>query len=298
MDLHQLKIFSAVYKKRSFSKASEEVNLTQPTVSDHIKTLEEELNCKLFDRLGRSILPTDEADKIYPSVIELIERAEQIREIISISRSKIDGDIFVGASNIPGIYLLPSMIVSFNKIYKDINFSVTISDSHDIYEKILNQEILIGLVGSLINDESIKYEPFYDDKLILVASTKFDFPDSINPIALKTIPLVLRERGSGTRRETEEIFKKNRIDINKINIVSTFGSTEAIKEAIKAGMGCSILSQISVKDEILTGLFKEIPIKGINMLRKFYIAYHIKRSLPNRYEIFKKYLLDNKGVLK
>ncbi|MCX8069700.1 MAG: selenium metabolism-associated LysR family transcriptional regulator, partial [Thermodesulfovibrionales bacterium] len=265
MDLHQLKIFLAVYKKRSFSKASEEVNLTQPTVSDHIKTLEEEINCRLFDRLGRTILPTTEADKIYPLVVELIERAEQIRELISVSRSTLEGDLLIGASNIPGIYLLPSIIVSFKKIYKDINFSVKISDSQDIYEKILNQELFVGLVGALINDDSIKYEPFYDDKLVLVASTRFDFPDVVTSNSLKSLPIILRERGSGTRKETEEIFRKNRIDLNKINVVSTFGSTEAIKEAIKSGMGCSVLSQISVRDEIATGLFKEIPIKGVNM---------------------------------
>ncbi|HIJ59212.1 MAG TPA: LysR family transcriptional regulator, partial [Nitrospirae bacterium] len=125
--MHQLNIFMTVYKNKSFSKASEVVNLTQPTVSDHIKALEEELNCKLFDRLGRTIVPTTEADKIYPLVIDLLERAENIKETVALSKSNVDGEIVIGASNIPGIYLLPSFIMSFKKIYMNVDFSVKIS---------------------------------------------------------------------------------------------------------------------------------------------------------------------------
>ncbi|HIJ60960.1 MAG TPA: hypothetical protein HPP56_10195, partial [Nitrospirae bacterium] len=207
--------------------------------------------------------------------------------------SNVDGEIVIGASNIPGIYLLPSFIMSFKKIYMNVDFSVKISDSQDIYEKIINQEIILGLVGSVINDDFIKYEPFFGDRLILVASTKSDFPQEISKNSLYNLPLILRERGSGTRMETEMFFRKHRIDINKINVVSTFSSTEAIKEAIKAGMGFSIMSEISVRDEIKTGLFREIMINGLKMERIFYIVQHVKRTLPNRYSLFKDYLIKN-----
>ncbi len=287
MDLHQLKIFVFVYKHRSFSKASEEINLTQPTVSDHIRSLEEELKCRLFDRLGRSIIPTAEADLIYPKAVDLIERSETIKELIFQSKDRIGGEIVIGASTIPGTYLLPNFIKTFKALYPEVTFHVLIADSSGVYEKLINHDILMGMMGVVIEDEALLYEPFYDEELVLVSSPSLNYPTEIKPEAMKNIPFVLREPGSGTRKETENIFKKVRINYKDINVVSTLGSTEAVREAVKAGLGCSVLSALAVKDELRHGLVKKIAIKGVQMKRKLYIVTHRKRSVPKRYELFK-----------
>ncbi len=122
MDIHQLKIFVSVYKNKSFSRASEQLYLTQPTISDHIKALEEEFGCKLFDRLGRTILPTREADALYGHAVEIIEKADAVKEIIGHFKKEPAGELIIGASTIPGTYLLPSVMAAFQKKYPSISF--------------------------------------------------------------------------------------------------------------------------------------------------------------------------------
>ena len=115
MDIHHLRVFASVFKNRSFSKASEELHLTQPTISNHIKALEDEFDCKLFDRLGRTILPTKEAEVLYSHSIELIERTNNLREAIGLIKKDISGKLIIGASTIPGVYLLPGFMSEFRK---------------------------------------------------------------------------------------------------------------------------------------------------------------------------------------
>src|SRR5512143_3620760 len=115
MDIHHLRVFTTVFRNRSFSKASEELHLTQPTVSDHVKALEDELHCRLFDRLGRSIIPTKEADLLYSHSAELIEKADALKELIGQSKNTITGELNVGASTIPGTYVIPRIIADFTK---------------------------------------------------------------------------------------------------------------------------------------------------------------------------------------
>ncbi len=136
MDIHHLKVFSSVFKNKSFSKASEELFLTQPTISNHIKALEDELGCNLFDRLGRSIMPTKEAEVLYNLSIELIEKINSIREAIANIKKEIAGNLLIGASSIPGVYLIPGIIAGFKKNHPAVSFQIIISDSMDISERI------------------------------------------------------------------------------------------------------------------------------------------------------------------
>src|SRR4030042_1518339 len=196
VDIHQLKVFASVFKNRSFSRASEELHLTQPTISDHVKTLEEELECKLFDRLGRTIIPTKEAEVLYSHAVEIIEKINVTKDMLGRLKKEITGELVVGASTIPGTYLMPSLIK------KDV---LTLRD-------------------------------------------------------LVKFPMVLREEGSGTRKELEKILEGEGITLEDIKIAGIFGSTDAIKQAVKAGLGFSVLSKLSVAAELKYRLLKEIKL--------------------------------------
>jgi DNA-binding transcriptional LysR family regulator len=290
MDIHQLRVFTSVYKNRSFSKASEELYLTQPTISDHIKTLEEELDCKLFDRLGRTIIPTKEAEVLYSHALEIIERANTLKEVINQTKKEIKGELIIGASTIPGTYLLPSIMAAFQKKYPPVSFKIFISDSREIVDKVSKHELLLGIVGAKIGDEQTNYIPFIEDELIVISSP---FLINNNTITLKELiqfPMVIREEGSGTRRETEKILDGKGLSLSDIKIGGIFGSTDAIKQAVKSGMGFSILSRFSVIDEIRHKTLKEIKLTDIQMKRKFYIVAHKKRTLPFLYNSFLEYL--------
>ncbi|MCX8027761.1 MAG: selenium metabolism-associated LysR family transcriptional regulator [Thermodesulfovibrionales bacterium] len=291
MDLHQLKVFVSVYKNRSFSKASEEIYLTQPTISDHIKSLEEELNCKLFDRLGRVTLPTPDADNLYPHVVDLLEKADNLKEIIQKGRNEVEGDIMIGASTIPGTYLLPQIMLSFKTTHPKVNFNVIIGDSSGIQEMVKKQDIYIGLIGAKMNSDRIVYEPFTHDELVLVAAKDYPVADSISKDDIRSLPLIIRESGSGTRKETEDFLSKLKIKISDLNIVMTLGSTEAVKEAVKAGLGCAVLSSFATSECLQFGVLKTINIEGLQMRRNFYIITHKKRELPKRYDLMRQHIL-------
>ncbi|MDI6728701.1 MAG: selenium metabolism-associated LysR family transcriptional regulator [Thermodesulfovibrionales bacterium] len=290
MDIHQLRVFASVFKNKSFSKASEELYLTQPTVSDHVKSLEEELNCKLFDRLGRSIIPTKEAEVLYSHAMEIIEKVNNIKDIIGQFKKEITGELVIGASTIPGTYLMPSIIAKFRKMYPSISFQILISDSRGIVEKISRHELLLGIVGARLANSQITYMPFLEDELIVVSSPVLTKNRQLTLKEMMKLPIVLREDGSGTRRETEKILEDKGVSLEDIKVAGIFGSTDAIKQAVKTGLGVSILSRLSVKDELKYGIFREIKLSDIQMKRKFYIVTHKKRTLPAAYNLFLEHL--------
>jgi len=193
MDIHQLKVFISVFKNRSFSRASEELYLTQPTISNHIKTLEEDFNCKLFDRLGRAIIPTREAEVLYSHSIELIEKADTLKEAIGEIRKDLTGKLIVGASTIPGVYLLPGIMSEFQKKYSSTSFQILISDSRGIINSVSKHEILLGIVGAKLGNDHIKYTPFVEDELIAVSSLSFRGSHLMKFAELVKLPMVVRE---------------------------------------------------------------------------------------------------------
>lgn len=291
MDLHRLKIFVSVFKHRSFSKASQELSLTQPTVSDHIQTLEKELKCRLFDRLGRTILPTKEAEILNLYAAEVIEKVEALKEALGNLHKEVEGELVLGASTIPGTYLIPSLLASFQKRFPSVSFQVLISDSRGIVEKVTQHELLIGIVGSEIRGPQIDSIPLMEDKLVVVASPSLIQKAAVSLQDLLRYPVILREEGSGTLRETERILEKEGISFEAFKVAGVFSSTDAVKQGVKAGLGISILSKISVIEDLKQGTLREIKIRGLQMKRRFFLITHKKRALPPAYRAFLEHVL-------
>jgi DNA-binding transcriptional LysR family regulator len=297
MDIHQLRVFASVFRNKSFSKASEELHLTQPTVSNHIKALEDEFGTKLFDRLGRTIIPTKEAEVLYSHSLEIIERAKTLKEAVGEMKKDLTGKLVIGASTIPGVYLMPRMMTGFQKKFPAISFQILISDSRGIAESVLKHELLIGIVGAKLENDQARYVPFVEDELIAVSSPSFTNNDMIPLKELLMLPIVLREEGSGTRRETERFLESKGLSLGSMHISGIFGSTDAVKQAVKAGLGVSILSRFSVADELKYKVLKEIKLTDIQMKRRFYIVTHKKRTLPRLYETFMKHIMAESNNL-
>lgn len=291
MDLHQLRVFTSVFRNKSFSRASEELRLTQPTVSDHIKALEEELRCRLFDRLGRRILPTAEAEVLFTHACELLDRASAIKDALAQLKRDLSGDLVIGASTVPGTYLLPSLMASFQERYPSVTFQIVIADSRKIIERILSHDLLLGVVGARLEDARLDYRPFTDDELTVIASPRLVRDESVTFGQLLGYPFVMREEGSGTRREFEKIVEQKGGGIRGIRIAGVFGSNDAVKQAVKAGLGVSILSRLSVAEEIKFSTLKEIRIKNLRLLRSFHVVSHRRRSLPPAYSLLADHIL-------
>lgn len=291
MDIHQLRVFTSVFKNRSFSRASEALHLTQPTISNHIKALEDEFACKLFDRMGRTIIPTKEAEVLYGKSTEIIEKADALKEALGQLKKETTGKLVIGASTIPGVYLMPRIMTEFQKKYPAISFQILIADSGGIIDSISKHELLLGIVGAKLGNDQIDYIPFVEDELIVVSAPLKTEKSSMTLRELVDLPMVFREEGSGTRREVEKFLESKGISFNHMKIAGIFGSTDAVKQAVKAGLGVSILSKFSVADELEHKLLVEIRLTDIHMKRNFYIVTHKKRTLPRLYDLFLKHIL-------
>ena len=297
MDIHKFKVFASVFRHKNFSKASKELNLTQPTISSHIKILEEEFDLKLFERMGRTVIPTKQAEVLYEHVMEIIKSADILKKAVKAVSKDTRGRLVIGASTIPGVYLIPGIMSKLKEEYPSISFQVLISDSREIIESIAGHDLLLGIVGAKFDNDQIKYLPFVEDELIAVASPSLIKNNHMTLKDLVKLPMVLREEGSGTRRETEKLLESKGISLKDISITGIFGSTDAVKQAVKAGLGASILSKFSVADELKYKILEEIKLTDTKMKRRFYFVTHKKRTLPRLYDAFLERLLISSGLV-
>ncbi|MFV0438369.1 MAG: selenium metabolism-associated LysR family transcriptional regulator [Desulfopila sp.] len=292
IETRHLQIFTAVYTSRSFTKAAESLHTSQPTISEHIRNLEMRLNCQLFDRLGRSILPTQEAELLYPRARAILEDLRKLEDDLAMAGRTVAGELIIGASTIPGAYILPAIAAAFKHQHPAISFEIRIEDSARVVAAMLANELLLGIVGAKTVARNIEYIPFTDDELILVCAGENPMPRTIALETLRELPFILRENGSGTRKSTETFLGRKKIDIDQLQVVAILGSSTAAKEAVKADLGVSIISRHAVSDELAAGTVREIEIHDLQMSRLLYIAVAAKRTLPHHYQIFLDYLKD------
>ena len=290
MELHHLRIFLSVFNNRSFSKAALALHLAQPTISEHIKSLERELNCTLFERLGKKIIPTREADALYNHALDIVEKADSFKGVLGRLQKEITGELIVGASTIPGTYLLPKLMNDFKRKHPGVSFQVRVGDSREIIQQVGSHQVLLGIVGSKIADAQINYTPFLEDELIIVAAPSFIKSKMLSLKDLCQYPMVLREEGSGTRREAEKLLEAQGVSCGNVKVAGIFGSTDAVKQAAKAGLGLTILSRYSVTEELKHNLLRELKLADPPMKRVFYIVTHKKRTLPLLYSLFLNHL--------
>ena len=293
IETKQLKIFTAVYKSGSFTKASELLATSQPTVSEHIKNLEKVLACKLFDRLGRSIRPTVKAQILYPKALTIIENIAALEKELMMEEQNISGDLAIGASTIPGTYLLPRFANTLKRLHTNISFEISIGGSGEIIDSVLNHEILVGIIGKKFQAKLLQFYPLVEDELVLAAAGHRKIEDKIRLDELLKVPFLMRENGSGTRKTIEDFFIANGLDGDKLDTVAILGSNSAIKEGIKENLGVSIISRISIRDELTSGSIKEIKISNMCIKRMFYVIVHKKRTLPRQYAVFLEHLLPH-----
>ncbi len=295
MDIHHLRIFASVYKNLSFTLASRELNISQPTISEHIKNLEATLDCRLFDRLGRSILQTREAEIIYPKVLQLLDDFAALEEELSAAAGRMKGEVVLGASTIPGTYILPALAAAFKKEYPEMSFTILIDDSRRVLEKVAAHELLLGVVGARDKAARLSYRPLAADELVLAAAPGLVDRKKVTLGGLKKLPFLLREQGSGTRKCMEEFLVASGLATGELNTVATLGSTASVKEAMRAGLGVSILSSLAVREELETGRLVRIEVSGLVMRRSFYLVTNTLRTLPHQYRAFVDHLLGSAG---
>ncbi len=289
MDFHQLRIFVEVARQKSFSQAAENIFLSQPTVSAHVKTLENEVGAPLLDRGPRELQLTEAGKILFQYAQELLEIKEEALSAIQEEYKIVKGHLEIAASSVPGAYLLPGLLQSFHKEYPGVTFSVLLRDTKQVLQSVKDYTFDLGFTGEPGSREGLGQVKLVEDELILVASPKNKLPDvektdSILPAvelnACVDMPFILREPGSATRKVFEKTLKKHAGRKITLNVIGYLESQEAIKEAVKAGLGMTVISRKAVEEELKTGLLQGYRLQNIALKRNFYLVFRKKRILP------------------
>ena len=294
MDLRRLEIFCKIADLKSFSKAAEAVLLSQPTVSEHIQSLEETFGVKLFDRLGREVVLTKGGEVLYSYAQKLLGLYQEAQQAINQFQGRMRGRLTIGGSTIPGTYILPQVLGKFKEEYPEIQIILKISDSQEVVQDVLEGRLELGVVGAKWEDGKLDYRDFVKDVLILVVPPKHPWVKkrSISARQLLEEPFIMREKGSGTRKIMEQALAKRGINSRSLQVVAEMGSTEAVIQGIKTGVGVSIVSKRAVEEELRGSLLKEIPIQGIIFQRDFYIVVNKTRTTSPLCQALNDFLLE------
>ena len=293
-DLRQLEIFQKVVDLGSFSKAGEAVHLAQASVSERIANLENAVGAKLLDRLGRQVVPTKLGEVLYKHALSILDMKRticlELQDFLGVRKGTID----LGCSTIPGEYILPNLIGRFGEQYPHVAVSLSIGDSREIEKRVLEGNFELGVIGSKSSSQTLVSHELWGDELVLAvpASHPWASRKTVSLEDLSKEPYISREPGSGTLQMLEEYLRKAGVEgTESFRVVGRFGTSTAVKEGIKAGLGVSILSSLALDTEIKAGILKTMRIKGLRMSRRFYLIMDRRRTSSPPCKAFVDFLL-------
>lgn len=293
--LDLLRLFGQVVEEQSFTVVARKLGISQPAVSNQMRALEEKLGVKLLYRKGKGFALTPEGETVHRHALHLIDEWTELILEIGGSEKLMHGKVHIGASHIPGEYLLPKYIASFRELYPEIKFKLSIGDSLEMAEKVLAHEVDFAVVGAVFDTEKLTSEFWLKDELGFVVPSNASFVSGdIDLNILKQDSMIIRETGSGHRRALEEALVKRGLDLNDFNIALEVDSTEAVKNAVRAGIGYSFLSKHALEDGEKHGL-EWINVKDLCIERGFYLLTRRNKPLTAIADEYYRYLADQKS---
>lgn len=276
MNLKQLEAFVQVSESGSFSKAAKELFLTQPTISAHISSLEKELNVRLFIRNTKEVSLSDDGKDLYRYAKQITDLEKAIEERFYMDSDDGKHFITIAASTIPAQYLLPKVLMCYRERYPKEQIKIMETDSSEVVTQVVDHMVDVGFTGTVLEKKHCKYIPFYKDELAVITPDTPEYRilkeqncDDIDWIKRK--PLILREEGSGTRKEAEKQLKNAGISMEALDIVASIANQETIKKSVKQGMGITVLSRLAAEDEDGLLIF---PIPGADEGRDINLVYN------------------------
>ncbi len=293
MDMKQLEAFVYVVETCSFSKAGELLHLTQPTISSHIASLERELKIKLIVRTTKETYPSDAGKLLYSYAREILSMRENAVQAIRVFSREMRGTISVAASTIPGQYYLPKLLQAFREKYPDIKFQIRMTHSADVVEQVSARAVEVGFTGTQLDAPKCTYREFADDKLVAITPNEPRFRQYTGkgfPIRnLLEETFLSREKGSGTRRETESFLRELGIDPDRLQTAVEVRSTESIVKMVSEGMGVAVVSKSACEDYRQFGKVLTFDFDNISLRRKLYLLKHKNNILSPIAQVFYDY---------
>lgn len=274
MELKQLQSFCEVVKNKSFTKAAEKLYLSQPTISTHVRQLEEEFQTSLIVRTTKSVEVTPRGLELYECACNIVNLRDNLM------RSWNDEDermIRIGASTIPSAYVLPEILPAFRKIRPNAQFHVFQGDSQNIADGLMRGAFDVGLIGEAVHEEILELTPFYADRMVLITPVNEHFRRFAENggMTLEDIcrePILLREYGSGSRKCINVYFEQMKINESDLTITARLNDQESIKNLVAGGLGVSIISAKAAEDAVSSGRLLTFQLPESDAQRSLYVA--------------------------
>lgn len=277
LDLHKLRVFVAVAERQHFTRAAEELSISQPALTAHVRDLERHLGTPLFERAGRGVRLTDTGHLVLGYARRLLALAVELQEAVDDVQGLRAGELRIGASTTIGEYLLPATLGAFRLRYPAVKVSVEIANTGRIADQVRHGELHLGLVGEPLDDPDLESEPFRDDELVLIVPPGHAWAGrEIAAGDLNGAALVVRERGSATRDVAEASLARLGA---RPTIALELGGTEAVKGAVAAGLGVAFVSACAVLPELATGRLERATVAGLAIRRQFQVVQRRGRHL-------------------
>lgn len=296
MDFRQIEAFVNVVKYKGFSRAAEATFVTQPTISAHVNSLEEELDVKLILRNKNHIELTDFGKLFYKYAITMLNTREQAVYSLKNFSSTINGTVYISCSSIPGQYIMPKLMKDFREEYPDAMFSIHQSDSNRVIEGIKAHRYAIGFTGRRKND-NLTYKPILRDRSVLITPDNEHFREKLGKsFAMEDIvrePMIMREIGSATLDDFEKALMEKGITMPASNIIGRIDNMDVIKKFVSAGLGVSVVSSIAAESSREKENYLIFDIEGYTAVREFYMVWDENFALSPTGEAFKKFVLEN-----
>ncbi len=271
MDDFRLKVFATAAATLSFTKCAQQMCISQPAVSKHISELESQYKTRLFVRNGSRLELTDAGRTMLTHAERILDEYRRMQYDVSLCGDSVEGELRLGASTTIAQYLLSPVLAKFTQRFGEVRISLVSGNSDQIEEALAAQRIDLGMVESVSRHKGLRYDRFMADELVAVVSTSGRYAgcDELRADELRSVPIVLRENGSGTLEVVAEVFEKQGIRLADLNVVMRLGSTESIKRFVANSDALAVVSVISVVDELKSGVLKIVDIGGCDFCRDF-----------------------------
>lgn len=275
MEFKQLESFAAVVRLRSFTRAAEQLYISQPTISTHIRALEEELNMRLILRTTKSIEVTVEGQKLYEYAVNILQLRDRMMQECSADAKRI---VHLGASTIPSAYILPEVLPKFGGRFSNTFFVIHQSDSKGVVDGLTDGIFDVGLIGMECDKEVLTCEPFCDDRMVLITPVtdrflKMQMQGTSAVEMLTQEPVILREKGSGSKKSVDRFLEQAGITDEQMHVSARVNDPEAIKNLVAEGLGISIISHRAARNFLREKRLLAFELSEDTNVRKLYLAY-------------------------
>lgn len=281
MKLEYIRSFIGVVNYKSFSLAAKYLFLSQPTISAHIKRLEEELGVQLLVRSTKDVILSEEGLTFYPYAVQLLETEKEALCRLNEEKSE-QGTVTIATSSVPGNYIFTRFLSWFQKQGEGVSFRVLEGDSEGVLQKVMHFEAELGIGGIKSTNEKMHCETLFEDEIILITPNKEKYRNLNGsfPIALlKKELFITRETGSGTKTVTDNIERELKLNVQSLHVAAQFESAEMVRRAVEAGTGVAFISQIAAKESLENKKVLEFRFPEVHAKRFIYLMYHKERVL-------------------